>query len=301
MSRNRSYCFTWNNYDDEAIKAVEDLMAEAKFGLYGKEIAPTTGTPHVQGYIHFANQRGFNAIRKRLYGAHIEIARGTPKQNEEYCGKDKNYRIFGEKPIGQGARVDISKVAGEIVDGLKVEKLIMEDPMFYHQYGRTLNKIEDLTMRKNTRKEMTKGIWYYGKTGTGKSHKAFENFRTETHYLVPNDNGWWDAYTQQETVIFNDFRGEITYNELLQLVDKWPHYVRRRGREPMSFTSKLVIITSSLHPSQLYCRRAEEDDIAQLYRRFEIICLDSEVVEGNNRASTELTSFEDTKNWLKGD
>ena len=143
--------------------------------------------------------------------------------------------------------------------------------MKYHQYGRTLNKIEDLAMRNKYRSEMTKGIWYWGETGVGKSHKAFEGFNPKTHYVLPNDNGWWDAYTQQDTIIINDFRGEIRYNELLNLVDKWPFNVKRRNREPIPFISKTVIITSSLKPEDVYHNRNDEDKIEQLLRRFEVI------------------------------
>lgn len=97
---------------------------------------------------------------------------------------------------------------------------------------------------------MTEGFWYYGETGVGKSHRAFAEAGDDVYVWV-DDNGWWDGYTGQEVVIINDFRGGIKYNELLQLIDKWPYSVRRRGRPPMPFTSKKIIITSSMSPDQV--------------------------------------------------
>ena len=64
-------------------------------------------------------------------------------------------------------------------------------------------------------------IWYYGKTGTGKSHRALNNMTVTSHYIVPNDNGWWDNYEGQETIVFNDFRGGLPFSDLLQLCDKY--------------------------------------------------------------------------------
>ena len=152
-----------------------------------------------------------------------------------------------------------------------------------------MHKLEDLRLRQSHRTEMTKGIWLYGPTGTGKSHQAFEGFSEETHYVVPlADKGWWDGYEQQETVIFNDFRGEVPYAMMLNLVDKWPMHVPRRCREPIPFTSKRVIVTSSQAPHEVYHRRAEEDSIEQLLRRFEVKQCLVRVTE-NDRTEIDLT------------
>jgi len=278
----RSFCFTWNNYTDNSLEIVEKLMKDVQYGIYGKEVGEVKGTPHLQGYLYFKNARSFESIRKKMKGAHVSIAKGTPEDNKKYCSKDYAFVEYGKIPQ-QGERKDLKEIAEEIMNGDKtVDMITLEDPMTYHIYGRTLNRIEDLKMRNIHREEMTKGIWYYGKTGTGKSHKAFEGYNANSHYLVPNDAGWWDGYTQQSTVIFNDFRGEVSYNMMLQLVDKWPMHVKRRNREPMPFISDLVIVTSSLSPAQLFKNREKEDDIEQLLRRFEVINLDTEVVEGNN-------------------
>lgn len=278
------YCFTDFEMDLEFyknLKYVEYLIA-------GKEVCPKTGNLHFQGFVAFKNRRSWKAVHADFGKRHLEWCKGNAIQNYNYCSKEEGDKIeIGTRPKGQGTRTDLKKVKDDIMAGKKVDDICIENPILFHQYGRTLNKLEDLAMRKKYRTEMTKGIWYYGTTGVGKSHTAFENFSPETHYVVPNDNGWWDGYCQQDTVIFNDFRGEISYNFLLQLVDKWPVNVKRRNREPMPFISKTVIVTSSLAPDQLFCRRDDEDHIGQLLRRFEILRLGPEVVEGNTKTTSE--------------
>lgn len=261
----------------------------ADYVIIGKEIAPNTGTKHLQGYLYFKNARSFNSIVKKCSKWHLEICKGNAQQNIDYCKKGGDYEEWGTPPK-QGKRNDLNLIKDEIINGKKVDDLIIENPMVYHQYGRTLNKLEDLSMRKKFRTEMTIGLWYYGETGTGKSHKAFKGYTANTHYLLPNDNGWWDAYTQQETVIINDFRGEIPYNQLLQLVDKFPFSVKRRNKEPIPFISKTVIITSSLAPHEIYKNRNEEDKIEQLLRRFTVTKFyhGTKVVMGNTNAMTQF-------------
>lgn len=271
-TRKREFCFT---HFDEHTHA-PNLSGPWLYIIMGREICPETKRQHFQSYVYFKDPKTLTAcanILEKHFGKrpHVKLCNGNLEQNFTYCTKDKDYYEYGTKP-SQGKRNDLIAIKEEILaQELTCDEIACNNPILYHQYGRTLNKLEDIALRKNFRTEMTKGIWYYGPTGVGKSHIAFKDFTPESHYVYRNDNGWWEGYTQQDTVIINDFRGEIKYNELLQLIDKYPYYVKRRCREPMPFTSKLVIITSSLHPKDIYHNRDAEDSIEQLLRRFEII------------------------------
>lgn len=274
----RNCCFTLNNYTEEEYKNV--CAWDCDYLIVGKEVGEK-GTPHLQGYVEWSRSMRMTELKKLNPKIHWEKRRGTAAEASAYCKKSDEAAFESGTLSQQGKRVDLDKIKNNILNGTRVDEIILEAPIIYHQYGRTLNKIEDLAMRRKFRTEMTTGLWLWGGTGVGKSHAAFTNYHPSTHYVVPNDNGWWDGYTQQDTIIINDFRGEIPYNELLQLVDKWPHWVKRRGREPMPFTSKHVIITSSLPPDAIYKNRAAEDSIAQLTRRFKIEKIAAEVVGGN--------------------
>lgn len=272
--QSKYWCFTINNWSEE--ERVTCMKLDCSYMVFGEEVGEE-GTPHLQGYVEFDSMKRTGQVCKLLGGrARVAGRKGTGKQASDYCkkgGDDACIYERGEMAISeQGKRVDLVEIRTKMqFEGLKVDNILMENPMMYHQYGRTLNAMEDKVLRGNWRKEMSKALWIHGGTGTGKSHYVFQNFHTDTHYVWPNDGKWWDGYRQQETVIFNDFRGEIAYNEILQIIDKWPYNVCRRNREPMPFTSKYVIITSSIPPEEVYKRRCKEDSIKQLMRRVKIV------------------------------
>jgi len=73
----------------------------ASYVVQGREVAPTTGTHHIQGYCEFKSQRTFQSVCKLLPGAHIEVAHGDSKQNREYCIKDGDFKEEGARSATQ--------------------------------------------------------------------------------------------------------------------------------------------------------------------------------------------------------
>lgn len=277
--RSRAWCMTLNNYTEEEENSLREFFNKVEYGIYGREIAPTTGTPHLQIYFRKANAITQSSLKKKFPRAKLIVAKGTDKQNNKYCGKeDTDYYEVG-KMSEQGKRTDLDEIKEEILQGKKVDDIVLESPMVYHQYGRTLHKIEDLRMRKVFRKEMTKGYWIWGETGCGKSEYAFNFFNPDSCYKWNYDGGWNDDYAQQDTVIIDEFRGQMPMNELLCMIDKHPNYsVRRRNRPPLPFVSKKVIITSSMPPQEVYRNLSENDKLEQLFRRIKIIKLEEEII-----------------------
>lgn len=280
----RSYCFT--SFEEDK----PPMTDKFKFLCFSPEVCPTTKRHHWQGYIYLKNQMTKTAINKYMLKnfnyqiGNLTVCKGTAKENMIYCGKEdynkdgktkvKNdlYEEFGEAPK-QGERTDLEEIKDEILNGKKLDDIIINNPLLYHQYGRTLSKIEAIALKKKFRTWMTEGIWYYGKTGVGKSHLAFEGYNPETHYLLnQNDGGFWQGYTGQEIVIINEFRGEIKFSELLAIVDKWPHNVKIKGSECYPLLAKKVIITSCKSPKEVYTQSLDDEErLDQLERRFKII------------------------------
>lgn len=269
--KSRLWCFTNFDLEFDYEKYLEDTTAT--YVAVGRETCPTTGKLHDQGWVYFEAQRGsVKQVAKQLGGCHVEMCIGNIDQNNDYCSKESELREFGVKPR-PGRRSDIEDIVARVKDhGLRIDDLALENPNIVHQYGRTLDRVEDIVLRSRFRNWMTEGVWLYGPTGVGKSHTAFEGFNPQTHYVLEmTDNGWWDGYAGQEIVILNEFRGQIPFGRLLDLVDKWPVKVPRRGREPVPFLARKVIVTSCKHPRDIYAHvLSATESLDQLTRRFDI-------------------------------
>lgn len=97
----RSWCFTVFNPSGEVEEKLLGLKEVADRLVVGREKCPTTGTPHLQGYIRFKKSCRFAAIKKLLPdGSHIEPRNGHESQATAYCLKD------GDVLVDQGVDVD---------------------------------------------------------------------------------------------------------------------------------------------------------------------------------------------------
>lgn len=272
--RVRDYCFTLNNYTDEECDAIK--QTECRYIIFGKEIAPTTGTPHLQGYIYFDEKKSMTYILKLKGWNRVSLreAKGNADQNKTYTSKDGDVFEKGEKP-NQGKRQDLNQVYDRIRRGENLDRIIDECPDTYLIAHRVMDRLEDIHLRNRLRNFMTEGEWVFGPSGVGKSEYAFQ--APGSKYIWADDGDWWDGYRGQDLVIIDEFRGQLAYNKLLKMVDKHPNfYVRRRGREPMPFISKKVIITSSMPPWKVYKNLDPEDSFKQLFRRFKIYEISTE-------------------------
>jgi len=304
MSKKRSYCFTWNNYtEDNVLYMKKYITNNCKYGCFGKEIGEEEETPHLQGYIQFENPRSCKKVIKDLKGCHIEVVKGTKKQNMDYCSKQGDFWEFGNKDC-QGERTDLRELVRDVLTGeLTLSNILRDDPFMYHQYGRTLDKVEDLKISELRRNHFTRGVWWFGKTGTGKSYrcKKYCIDNNLSYIELPKDyykNGWFDCYKGEDVIIINDFRGKIPYEDILNICDENQFSFNRRGRCPYPCISKFVFITSSLTPYEVYNQQLHKNDsLNQLERRFDILeCLDKkteplEYIHKDDKRFDEIFNF----------
>ena len=91
-----SWIFTWNNYPEDWKSILVPGFqnnANVKGYIAGKEIAPTSGTPHLQGYLEFKDKaRPMGLLPKEV---HWKCARGNTNQNFEYCSKEGDFVSWG--------------------------------------------------------------------------------------------------------------------------------------------------------------------------------------------------------------
>lgn len=80
---------------------------------------------------------------------------------------------------------------------------------------------------------------------------------------------FWDGYQGQESVIIDEFRGDIGISNLLRWFDRYPCLVEIKGSSTV-LCAKLFIVTSNLHPREWYPTLDSATFLA-LERRLEIV------------------------------
>lgn len=263
----KHWCFTWNSPTEG--KSAKELVEEIheKFGteyvVAGLETAPTTGQRHLQGYLCLSTKKRLTALKKIkcLEGAHWECARGTPEQNKAYCSKEGDWFETGEMPAEKGARMDMKKIHQMIwVEGKSVADVAALPGS--HQglrYAQTLTEYRAPPKRDGP----PTVVWCHGPTGSGKSRWAHHGH--DGAYLAPGTK-WFNGYSGQEVVIFDDFRGgDMPFNLLLRLLDRYPMQVETKGGFAHWYPKK-IIVTTPLTPDLTYGAIPAED-MRQLMRR----------------------------------
>ena len=96
------FCWTLNNYTQEELAALQNVGeripgSHLQYMIFGRETAPETGTPHLQGYCRFSKRLAFQAIKLlfRTDRVHLEVARGTEEENIAYCAKGNDFLEYG--------------------------------------------------------------------------------------------------------------------------------------------------------------------------------------------------------------
>lgn len=117
--KSATWCFTLNNPTAEDTALLEALPTT--YLVYGREKAPTTGTPHLQGYLRFASKRVMPKIK-----AHWTKAKGTDKQNFDYCTKEDSAYFEKGEMAQQGRRTDLVELYEDIKSGTRNKRSLIE-------------------------------------------------------------------------------------------------------------------------------------------------------------------------------
>lgn len=240
MARSRGFCFTDYTLDENFYDAIP-----ADYLIIGREICPTTGRKHLQGYLYFKNQRTVSSIIKLLSPRHVECARGTPQENITYCSKGGDFIERGCRPL-QGSRTDLLSVA----TGIKRDRLSLRDvmdqyPVEFVKYSKGLSALVDSAEERRT--WITEVFLYWGDSETGKTRAAIEDGAV----IVERDkSGFIHNYNGEDRVLFDDidlddFRDHRSW--WLKILDRYPHTVNVKGGT-RNWKPRRIYITSNDNP-----------------------------------------------------
>jgi len=267
--RSRSWCFTFNNYppalnDDDALDTWLHGLG-CHYCIAGREIAPGTFTPHLQGYIQFGNAKSLSAVRKILPGCHLESANGRPHQCAEYCRKDGKSREFGVVPKDPGSReIERWEHARAMAEAGTFEQIPAD---IYVRYIGNLERIRSNSLPPLEPLETPCGVWLIGASGAGKSRGV----RTQFPLIYPKPlNKWWDGYTNQTHVLLDDVDENQSswIGHFLKIwADHYPFIAEKKGGSRL-IRPDAIIVTSQYSIDHLFkCRLL----IDALLRRFKVV------------------------------
>lgn len=138
-------------------------MTKVKYYIFGRELAPTTGMKHLQGYVEFKGQQRLTAIKAAVGGvAHIEKRRGTQEEAVEYCKKDGDWVEGGclkkngrPKSIRlQDRHADLQELQEMIDEGKSDREICYEEPALWDGHKKYVADYREFKQQEEHENEM---------------------------------------------------------------------------------------------------------------------------------------------------
>lgn len=153
--KHTNWIFTLNNYSEEDPQRILDTIEDnVKYVLFGKEVAPTTGTPHLQGLIVFRSKVRRRTVQETIKPGvlmHVEIMRSL-KGSIVYNRKDGDWFEAGERPVSQEEKgmkeKERYKRAWDLARSGDLDGLIEEHPDIAMRHYSTIKRIRTDAMHK---------------------------------------------------------------------------------------------------------------------------------------------------------
>lgn len=205
------------------------------------EEGESTGYLHWQILAYFARKCSLSHLRELFGPCHFEPTRS--KSAEDYVWKEAT-RIdgtqfeFGERPTKLNSRTDWDA----IWDHALRRKILRIPANIRVRCYSTLRRIGEDYMETTGFQRHCYVLW--GPTGTGKSHRAWDEAGMDAYSKDPRTK-FWCGYRGQQNVVVDEFRGVIDIANILRWTDRYPVSVETKGgavpllAENFWFTSNL--------------------------------------------------------------
>jgi len=265
-TRHRSWLFTINNWTDEDVARMDTLPA--KYVIFGKEIAPSTGTPHLQCYVVFESAKTRSAVSRLLPRAFLLAARGSHSDNIRYCSKDGQFTEIGDRPRDpcNSGKQEIDRWDLVWVSAKRGDLEEVPADIRIRCYN-SLRRIERDFAPPVEALPGTCGIWIYGLCGAGKTSSVVDTYP----FAYPKPlSKWWCGYQREEVVFLDDIDLTAT-NWIGRFLKIWADrysFVAESKHGSMKIRPKKFFVTSQYTIEEIF---HEEREVAALKRRFVVI------------------------------
>lgn len=267
--RARAFQFTIHQLDTapQIITHFKNLKT-CDYGLAGLEICPETKKEHIHLYVHL---KDMYKIPKKIfnYHQHIELCKGSPKQNIEYIRKPdtKIFEEWGEEP----------KQGTHTVKDLKA--INNPDDLNWIQYNTWLKLHSNDEIDVEDLHKDVEVYYIQGPSGSGKTEKAKQIIReNKDKYGTKLSNAkfdgqfWANVGSNRKILLYDDFRdSHMKASEFIHLIDYNVHTLNIKGGN-VNNDYKLIIITSIQNINDIYHNLTGEPR-EQWMRRIKVIDL----------------------------
>ena len=264
--RNRGFTFTWYEFPGATIESLQQRALDtegAKYVIAGREVCPTTGRQHIQGYIYFTDKKSLASVRVLFPRAHIECA-FTITEAIEYCKKEGNYLEFGDPPIDQKKKGAAEKERWDNAwrDAKSGSLESIPADIRIRQYSQLLKIARDYQNKPSALPGVC-GLWVFGLSGAGKSTSVHSQY---PEAYLKNASKWWDGYQGEETVVLDDVDPSHApwIGRYIKIwADSFPFLAESKG-SARYIRPTLFIVTSQYKIDEIFTDRETRGGIATL-------------------------------------
>lgn len=278
-----SWAMTWNNWEEHCEDAETTIrqLPQLCVAVVGKEVAPTTGTPHLQGFLRFTKPKCWTWLCQRLPGARLEPC-NNDKAMQKYCRKDGDLLLDVDLRFGR----DIKKKLEEssflaALQGDPSQLLQEASPSWTFQnlsrvrmamsYGPQL-------LTPCTSRTQPYVVWLFGPAGTFKTQfvrsllkSACLEGKSSFFLSAPDERGkvWWDGLSRATDIVVMDDLRPYTLSSGIwcQIISSLPWKADCKCIT-VDFCASLVVVTAPDPPWRFWPQRAGDGEVApQVVRR----------------------------------
>lgn len=286
----RKYQLTINNpamhgLTHDVIKQILEQFPSCEYWCMCDEIGEH-GTLHTHLYTSFTNAVMFSTMQRRFYGAHIEIVKGTHRENRDYVRKEgkwldskkaetnlpETFEESGELPEEPDRRVKQSEAILAMVEAGASDSEIMR------AYPSAMNHLKNIEQARQTLLEEKYGVdwrtvevtYIWGETGVGKTRSVVEKYGYKNVFRVTNYTHPFDGYKGQDVILFDEFRSSLKFSDMLAYIDGHPVMLPCRYADKVACYTKVYIISNIPLEKQYPLVQVEEPaGYAAFHRRIE--------------------------------